>query len=76
MNQELVDMAMVAIRNELKKQGKVAGRFPLTALDIVRGRFPGYFQVALQQLVDRSLLTFDGGRFLTLTEEGSLWLLR
>lgn len=76
MNHEIVDMAMVAIQNELREQRRNVGQFPLVALSKVHGKFPGYFQAALQRLVDRSLLTWDGHRFLTLTEEGFLWLWR
>lgn len=76
MKQEIVEMAVVAIWHTLREQEKPVGRFNIAALDEVHRKFPGYLQAALQRLVDQSLLTWDGGRFLTLTEEGFLWLWR
>lgn len=76
MNQEIVDMAVVAIRNALREARKPVGPFNLGALDKVHQKFPGYFQAALQRLVDQSFLTWNGGRSFALTEEGFLWLWR
>jgi hypothetical protein len=74
MNQEIVDMAVVAIRNTLREMHKPVGPLNLRALDKVHEKFPGYFQAALHRLVDLSFLTWSGGRSFALTEEGFLWL--
>jgi len=81
MHDEITDQVILAIKKELRNLERGPGqRFPLVALVAVRGRFTGeYFGEALKRLIEQGLVAQEQGgmgRFLILTEEGYLWLLK
>jgi tetrahydromethanopterin S-methyltransferase subunit A len=81
MHEEIIGQVILAIKEDLRKLKKGPNqRFAVVALAEVQGRFPGgYFGEALKRLTEQGVIVHEQGgmnRFLTLTEEGYLWLLK